>query len=78
MAENKMEQVAKLFGKELGEEFKIKRFRYSSDGNRLTFVNDARFSENGLEIYDTRFEQWRVFSEEIREILTGQAVIIYG
>jgi hypothetical protein len=74
--QNKMEVVAALFGKRLGEEFKIKRFRYSSDGNRLTFVNNARFSENGLEIYDTRFEQWRVFSEENREILTGEAVIL--
>lgn len=53
-------------------------FIYSLDGhgNKLTFVNDARFSEKGLEIYDTRFEQWRVFSEESREILIGEAVIV--
>lgn len=76
MTNNKMGQVAAMFGKKLGEEFKIKRFRYSLDGNKLAIVNDARFSENGLEIYDTRFEQWRVFSEESREILTGEAVIV--
>jgi hypothetical protein len=76
MDENKMEAVAALFGKRLGEEFKIKRVRHSLDGKRLTLVNDARFSEYGLEIYDARFEKWRVFTEETHEILTGRAVII--
>ena len=68
MAENKMEQVAALFGKRLGERFTVER-----DHDRF----DCRFMKNGLETfgaYENPFMDFDVCILE--ELLTGRAVIV--
>ncbi len=68
MAENKMEQVAKLFGKRLlGEEFVI-------SVRQVKYV--ALFSYDGLEIYNTCYDCWQIDYERLADLLTGKAVII--
>jgi len=71
MAENKMEQVAVMFGKKLGEEFKIK-WEYLGIN-----IYDCRFEENGLfthyeEEYDDVYED----NDLLKMLLTGEAVIV--
>jgi hypothetical protein len=67
MAENKMAEVAKMFGKKLGEEFGIKR---------EIVTNKARFTKDGLEFYDFLSDQWIGFNKPLQELLTGTAVIV--
>lgn len=72
---NKMEQVAALYNKKLGEKFKLKRRGYDC----RDIIYDARFTEDGLSIlYDTLFVQWEVFGDVLLELLTGEAVIVNG
>jgi hypothetical protein len=66
MAENKMEQVAKLFGKELGEEFKLRYFNH-----RIR----SRFTKDGLEEHYLT-SKWLLNGELLQMLLTGEAVIV--
>jgi hypothetical protein len=67
MAENRMEQVAAMFGKKLGERFTIVR-----DYDRF----DCRFMKHGLEtfgVYENPYMDFDCFILE--DLLTGRAVI---
>ena len=69
MAENKMEQVAAMFGKALGEEFTVKHNEIY-DGKR----NKAKFTEKGFYVFKRRVwneDLWIFF-----KLLTGEAVIV--
>ena len=64
---NKMEVVAALFGKKLGEEF-ICKWRYEPFR--------AKFTESGLWGYKASFDMWdRATSDVLQQLLTGEAVI---
>jgi hypothetical protein len=67
VAENKMEAVAQLFRKQLGEEFIIAV-------RQIKYV--ALFSYDGLEIFNTYCDCWMVDYENLGNLLTGEAVII--
>jgi hypothetical protein len=66
MAENKMEPVAKMFGKKLFDSFHVK---LGSD----TVI--ARFSPYGFEWFDDHCI-WNKNGELLNELLIGQAVIV--
>lgn len=63
---NKMEAVAQLFGKRLGEEFKM---RYLSN------IIKTRFTEHGLEEHFLTSE-WLLNGELLRMLLAGEVVIV--
>lgn len=68
MDENKMEQVAALFGKKLGERFTVER-----DHD----IFDCRFMKSGFETfcaYENPYMDFDCFILE--ELLTGKAVIV--
>lgn len=62
--ENKMEDVAKLLGVELGEEFKIEGCSYK-----------YKLSKEGLRFWTVPLQDW-VLSNKIGELLTGESQII--
>ena len=64
MAENKMNEVAKLLGVELEEEF----IRYG-------FPNKYKLSENGLMYWSDIYQSW-LFSSDIGELLTGKGEMV--
>lgn len=64
MSENKMEQVAAMFGKKLGEEFKMKM------GDAIFM---AKITEHGLVVNDCQYHHWAAM---LTDLLTGQAVIV--
>ena len=66
MAENKMAEVAALFGKKLGKEFKI---------IHMSVTNTVKFTAYGLEIYDGLLKKWIISSGLLEALLTGEAVI---
>ena len=68
MAENKMAEVAKIFGKKLNERFTISRYGYKYE---------ARFFNEGFETYG-RFENPYVDVDPfvLMDLLTGEAEII--
>jgi hypothetical protein len=71
MATNKMEVVAQLFGKELGESFAVK--------NKYCSCKDMIFDGSGLRISKSfkRNDKITTFETELlRELLTGEAVIV--
>lgn len=72
MAENKMAQVAELFGKKLGERFKI---RYGDINKTLT--DEYIFTPNGL-----RFKRGKnlIIPHNciLEDLLTGEAEIVKG
>jgi hypothetical protein len=71
MAENKMEQVAALFGKKLGESFAVK--------NKYYVCKDMIFDVSGVRISKSfkRNDKITTFETELlRELLTGEAVIV--
>lgn len=63
MAENKMAQVAALFGKKLNEKFKLRMSGYAED-------YDAHFTAKGLVV--TYFN----YPDALFELLIGKAVIV--
>jgi hypothetical protein len=67
MAENKMEQVAAMFGKRLGERFCITRY-----GDRY----DAIFLEHGFEVYGLENPYVDMDSFVLMDLLTGWAEIM--
>lgn len=70
MAENKMEQVAALFGKKLDEEFKLK-FTFLP-WNR---IHTVKFTMRGLECLNTG-DEWEPVSCVIPSLLIGTAEIV--
>ena len=72
MAENKMAQVAALFGKKLGEEFTVQDF----SGYRY----DMKFTINGFYVVPTDFHDdtpdWGWDNDLLEHMLTGKAVIV--
>lgn len=67
MSDNKMADIAKLFGKELGEDFKI---------NFYSRLFDVTFTENGLEVFsDTLFED-ELSRLLLEGLILGNAVIV--
>jgi hypothetical protein len=67
MAENKMAQVAALFGKKLGERFCIIRY-----GKRY----DVRFLERGFEVYGLENPYVDMDSFVLMDLLNGDAEIM--
>ena len=67
MAENKMEQVAAMFGKKLGEEFTVK---YQVSKYKWYIVDNLAFTDRGLTYYG------KYKDAILRQLLTGQAVIV--
>ena len=65
---NKMEVVAKLFGKELGEEFVV------NDEYRKKMI--CKITERGLFFYHGSYEAWWQDSGLLSELITGEAVIV--
>ena len=66
MAENKMEQVAAIFGKKLNEEFVVRL------GNRRERM--AYFAGKGLYVLGTT--RFVISDTALKELLTGQAEIV--
>lgn len=64
MAENKMNEVAKLLGVELEEEFRVKNFYCK-----------FKISKDGLKFWSGALEQWDD-SPWLQELLTGEVKII--
>ncbi len=64
---NKMEQVVKLFGKRLGERFKI---------IHMSVTNTVKFTADGLEMYSGLSKKWIISSGLLEALLTGEAVIV--
>ncbi len=62
MAENKMEAVAQLFGKKLGEEFAVK--------NQRCIYYHLKFTDEWLVFLGTNKDNI------LRQLLTGEAVIV--
>jgi len=64
MAENKMAQVAEMFGKKIGEEFKL--------------TIKARFNERGLEVLYNNFgyQDWILDSDYLEDLLAGKTLIV--
>ena len=67
---NHMEEVAKMFGKKLGEEFKLK-FMFPP-GNR---IHTVKFTRVGLECLNT-YNEWEPVSCYIPSLLIGTAEIV--
>lgn len=67
MAENKMSQVAELFGKKLGERFTITRY-----GSRY----DVRFLEHRFEVYGLENPYVDMESFVLMDLLNGDAEIM--
>jgi hypothetical protein len=69
MAENKMEQVAMMFGKKLGEEFSVKD-KYKTEWH-------CKFTKCGLLYLDKTFFDWQESGDYLLQfLLTGRAVIV--
>lgn len=70
MSENRMEQVAALFGKKLGEEFKIEDL---STG----IIYIASFNNYGMRMYVAGFpNSWKPSWEMVMRLIIGSVVII--
>jgi hypothetical protein len=67
MTENKMKAVARLFNKELGEEFTVK---YQVSKYKWYIVDNIAFADNGLTYRGKRSDVI------LRQLLTGQAVVV--
>ena len=68
MTENKMEQVAKLFNKELGERFSVKV------NNEVCYCSFEEYGFNSYGAYTNPYFDFDAFI--LQELLTGTAVII--
>lgn len=69
MAENKMAEVAKLFGKNLGEEF--------SGKDKYKAVWHCKFTKRGLMYLDKTFFDWQESGDYLLQfLLTGEVVIV--
>lgn len=70
MSENKMPEVARLFGKKLGKEFKVK----CTTGE----IIQCRFSKKGLWYQETDKwnHSWFITDMLIAQLIRGEAVIL--
>ncbi len=68
---NKMEAVAKLFNKKINEPFEI-------ESNIHKAKKWVRFSDDGMQYYDSICQRWYPTDGFLKELLTGQAVIVNG
>lgn len=69
MAENKMEAVAKLFNKNLGEEFTVKD-KYKTEWH-------CKFTKKGLMYLNKNFFDWQESGDYLLQfLLIGQAVVV--
>lgn len=66
-SKNKMEEVAKMFGKRLGEHFCVN----CCNTNFL-----LKFTSDGLWVFDNSWGHWNGEDGMLEALLTGQAVII--
>jgi hypothetical protein len=67
--DNKMEAVAQLFGKELGEEFDVKD-KYKTEWH-------CKFTKRGLMYLDKTFFDWQESGDYLLQfLLIGEAVIV--
>lgn len=66
-SKNKMGEVAKIFGKELGKEFIV------NDEYRKKMI--CKITERGLFFYHDSYEAWWQDSGLLSELITGEAVI---
>ena len=67
---NRIRPVAAMFGKELGEEFKVK----TTYGN----IINCKFTKKGLKLYDTMLMDWRLCrSDLMQDLILGTAVIVH-
>ena len=71
MAENKMAQVAALFGKELNEQFRIMR----EARGKQTEALEAKFDKSGL-MTRPFIGVFRDNDIVLRQLMTGKAVIV--
>ena len=65
MAENRMADVAALFGKVIGERFRV---------NFLSENREGVFTESGLQTKD--LDVWHINNAWLNYLLTGEAVIV--
>jgi hypothetical protein len=71
MAKNKMEAVAQLFGKKLGEEFTVKY------GDSLAFEAAVKFTKKNFRVKHLPLQDyWSWDNELLADLLTGKAVIV--
>jgi len=69
MNENKMPEVARLFGKKMNEPFHI-------ESNVHKVKSWVRFNESGMQYYDEVCQRWYPTDGFLKEIITGRAVIV--
>ena len=69
MANNKMAQVAAIMGKKLYQAFSI-------ESNVHKVAKQVRFTERGMEYFDESCQRWYPTDGFLKEILTGDAVIV--
>ena len=67
---NKMPLIAEIFGKELDEEFFIS---YSSDES---FFYKAKFSKDGLLVFDDGYGDWGLDAGWLLALLNGRARLV--
>lgn len=66
---NIMDEVAALKGKELNEPFMV-------ESNVHKVAKQVRFTERGMEYFDESCQRWYPTDGFLKEILTGDAVIV--
>lgn len=71
LQKNKMEQVVRLFGKKLDEEFKVKY------GDSLGFEAAVKFTKKNFRVKHLPFQDyWSWDNELLADLLAGRAVIV--
>ena len=65
---NQMEKIAREYGKELGEEFKMK--------DDWGVVKDCKFTLEGIKYYDPVSATWYISDTLTWKIVTGRADIV--
>jgi hypothetical protein len=71
MAENKMEQVAKMFDKKFGELFKLQKFIMNE--GYVVFV--VQFTDDGLLVFDESRGVWSSENGLLEDMICGRVEI---
>lgn len=69
--ENKMAEVAALYGKTIDEPFVVHSYIHRINSK-------VRFSLDGMQYYDEQCDGWYNTEGFLRQLLTGRAVIVDG
>jgi hypothetical protein len=69
MVDNKMTEVAAIVGKKLYQSFWV-------ESNVHKVAKQVRFTERGMEYFDDSCQRWYPTDGFLKEILTGDAVIV--